>query len=158
MCDMEEVSIHFVTRVFTLDEANRSLVFVRAVAADIVHKRRLLEQYAHELKVHHERMRNSCGTDGGAAGLAAAQHFEEMDGMVNHLVDDIAYHAEELHRVGCVAKDMHNGIIDFPAQVNGQAIMWCWQLNEPTIMHWHGIEEGFSGRKTIASLAAAAAA
>lgn len=50
---------------------------------------------------------------------------------------------------GVEVKDLDRGLIDFPALYQGQAVYLCFHLGEETISHWHGFEEGFSGRKPI---------
>jgi hypothetical protein len=55
-----------------------------------------------------------------------------------------------IHRIeamGCVVKDIDLGLIDFPAVRDGEAVYLCWKAGEPTVDHWHGIDEGFSARK-----------
>jgi hypothetical protein len=46
-------------------------------------------------------------------------------------------------------KDLGIGLLDFPCEVDGQKILLCWKLGEKAITHWHGIAEGFAGRKPI---------
>jgi hypothetical protein len=33
--------------------------------------------------------------------------------------------------------------------VDGQTILLCWKLGEEKITHWHGVDEGYAGRKPI---------
>ena len=48
-----------------------------------------------------------------------------------------------------VVKDLEAGLVDFYAMQEGEPIFLCWQFGEPQIAHWHGVEEGFSGRRPI---------
>ncbi len=59
--------------------------------------------------------------------------------------------AEEIHAAGVLIKDIEIGLIDFPALLGGREVLLCWKLGEPRIDHWHGVEEGFTGRKPITS-------
>jgi len=59
-----------------------------------------------------------------------------------------------IHRIesfGCIVKDIDLGTIDFPSTREGDQVYLCWKIGEPTILHWHGLEEGFAGRKPLAS-------
>ena len=56
---------------------------------------------------------------------------------------------EKIHEYGCVVKDLDIGLIDFPTQLNGEEVYLCWKLGEPGIQFWHGVHEGFRGRKPI---------
>jgi hypothetical protein len=55
----------------------------------------------------------------------------------------------EIHAVGVQVKDLDVGLLDFPCDVEGEIILLCWKMGEKTITHWHGMEEGFAGRKPI---------
>ena len=56
---------------------------------------------------------------------------------------------EQVQAVGCVLKDLNIGLIDFPTLFRGEEVCLCWKLGEPQIEFWHGVEEGFRGRKAI---------
>jgi|ERR1017187_2013286 hypothetical protein len=56
---------------------------------------------------------------------------------------------EQVQAIGCVVKDLDIGLIDFPTEYGGEEAYLCWKLGEPKIEFWHGVEEGFSGRKAI---------
>ena len=50
---------------------------------------------------------------------------------------------------GCLVKDLDIGLVDFPTLFKGVEVYLCWKLGEPGIEFWHGVEEGFRGRKPI---------
>jgi len=56
---------------------------------------------------------------------------------------------EEVHGIGCQIKDLDTGLIDFPTLFEGDEVLLCWKLGEQGITHWHGLDEGFGGRKKI---------
>jgi hypothetical protein len=56
---------------------------------------------------------------------------------------------EQLQETGCVLKDLDIGLVDFPTLLRGVEVYLCWKLGEPAIEYWHGVEEGFGGRKAI---------
>jgi hypothetical protein len=56
---------------------------------------------------------------------------------------------EQVQEFGCVIKDLDMGLIDFPTLLRGVEVYLCWKLGEPKIAFWHGVEEGFRGRKAI---------
>lgn len=56
---------------------------------------------------------------------------------------------EKIHGFGCLVKDLDIGLIDFPTLFRGEEVLLCWKLGEPAIEFWHGVEEGFRGRKKI---------
>ncbi len=56
---------------------------------------------------------------------------------------------ERIQQTGCVVKDLDTGLVDFPTLFQGVEVYLCWKLGEPAIGFWHGVDEGFAGRKAI---------
>ncbi len=56
---------------------------------------------------------------------------------------------EGVHETGCLIKDLDIGLVDFPTLFRGVEVYLCWKLGEAGIEFWHGVEEGFRGRKPI---------
>jgi hypothetical protein len=59
---------------------------------------------------------------------------------------------EQVNRIqqtGCVVKDLDEGLVDFPSLMEGEEVFLCWKLGEERILYWHGLEEGFAGRKPL---------
>jgi len=75
----------------------------------------------------------------------AAEARRGRDGAAERLNHAIA----AIHETGCVVKDLDIGLLDFPALFRGREVYLCWKLGEPAIRFWHGIDEGFAGRKPI---------
>jgi hypothetical protein len=55
----------------------------------------------------------------------------------------------EISSTGVQVKDLDIGLLDFPCIVDGKVVLLCWKLGELTIGHWHGVDEGYAGRKRI---------
>ena len=58
---------------------------------------------------------------------------------------------DEIDAMGVQVKDLDIGLLDFPCEVDGQIVLLCWKSGEKTITHWHGVQEGFAGRKPVDS-------
>ena len=56
---------------------------------------------------------------------------------------------EQVQELGCIVKDLDTGLVDFPTTFRGEEVYLCWKMDEPAIEFWHGVEEGFAGRKQI---------
>jgi hypothetical protein len=65
------------------------------------------------------------------------------------LAEQLAQKVEEIQQTGCLVKDVDMGLVDFPSLRGGEEIYLCWKLGEARIGYWHGIEEGFAGRKPL---------
>jgi hypothetical protein len=93
---------------------------------------------------------------------AMAQRVSLMGGMIvdrDQAIDDkrrrdavaarLRGTIEQVQEFGCVIKDLDTGLIDFPTLLRGVEVYLCWKLGETKIEFWHGVEEGFRGRKAI---------
>jgi len=56
---------------------------------------------------------------------------------------------EQVQELGCVVKDLDIGLVDFPTRFRGVDVYLCWRMGERAIEFWHGMDEGFRGRKAI---------
>lgn len=77
-----------------------------------------------------------------AAWRADAQRVEQLTRRVRDGLDRIA-------RLGGVPKDLGLGLVDFPHLRGGQEVHLCWRCGETEIRHWHGLDEGYTGRKPL---------
>ncbi|MDG6907248.1 MAG: DUF2203 domain-containing protein, partial [Nitrososphaerota archaeon] len=46
-------------------------------------------------------------------------------------------------------KDPDMGLLDFPAMRFSEPVYLCWKIGEDEIIYWHGLSEGFRGRKLL---------
>jgi hypothetical protein len=56
---------------------------------------------------------------------------------------------ERIEEMGVLVKDLDTGLVDFPTLLRGEEVYLCWRMDEGDIDHWHGVNEGFAGRKPI---------
>jgi hypothetical protein len=130
------------SRYFTHAEANALLPAVRALAERMVAHRGALEQAQAKLGVFVERI------SGNGGGLQPAALAEAHDA-VEREAAGIARCVEGIQELGGLVKDVGQGLVDFLAQREGEDVLLCWKLGEDEITHWHGLEEGFAGRKPL---------
>lgn len=78
---------------------------------------------------------------------------EADEAIIRGQVDFLASHLEtqlgEITELGCIPKDLDLGLVDFPARVNNKEGFLCWKMGEAKIKYWHGLTDGFKGRKLL---------
>jgi hypothetical protein len=79
----------------------------------------------------------------------APEGLEAEAARLRALALEITNAVERMNDLGCLVKDADAGLVDFYALDDGEPVFLCWQFGEPAISHWHGVEEGFAGRKPI---------
>jgi len=65
------------------------------------------------------------------------------------LASELEEAIKRIQETGCVIKDLDVGLIDFPSLRGGEEVYLCWKLGEERIVYYHGIDEGFAGRKPL---------
>jgi hypothetical protein len=68
---------------------------------------------------------------------------------VRALIKEADQIISEISKRGVILRDISIGLVDFPSIINGKPAYLCWKIDEEDISFWHGVDEGFSGRKRI---------
>ena len=129
-------------RYFTPSEANELLVEVRPLAESLV-------QHRQGMRVAAERRARLTARIAGNGGDLDPQEPGELDEQFQRESHALTQAAERLERLGVLVKDLDSGLVDFPALHDGEEVLLCWQLGEDEVAHWHGVDEGFAGRKPL---------
>ena len=130
-------------RTFTFDEAQMLLPVLRSLLERAMKGKQELHDFEEEFANFSSRIFLNGGTLVNVAAYAARKH--ERDRVLQRVKDTVA----EIDSIGVQVKDLDVGLLDFPCEVEGEIILLCWKLGEDRIAHWHGLEEGFKGRKPI---------
>jgi hypothetical protein len=129
-------------RYFTREQANALLPAVQALAERMVaHRARLGEA--------HHRLCGFMATISGNGGGSKPPDLADAHEAVEREATGVARCAEAIQELGGLVKDVGEGLVDFPARREGEEVLLCWRLGEGEITHWHGLEEGFAGRKPL---------
>lgn len=131
------------TRYFTLAQAEQLLPEVERALRNLLLHRAEYQQAEREMARISERIRTLGGVRIDPGEVMAIETRKGASGSA--MQDGV----EELDRLGAQLKDVETGLIDFPARFRNQDVCLCWKLGEPGIAFWHGVEEGFRGRKPI---------
>jgi len=118
-----------VRRRFTPELANKSLPLVKRIVADILDRGRRLKRELAE--------RTPSDTD-------AEQRIAVLRKELLELID-------ELERIGCFYRDpgFGVGLVDFPAEIDGQPVHLCWRSDEDSVRYYHPVNSGYVGRRPI---------
>jgi hypothetical protein len=130
-------------RYFTLDEARQQLPVADRAIREAIHARAMYQEAEQKLDALTQRIFISGGMTVDRAAFEALKNAKQSGAERLHAA------MEELEGVGCLIKDLHIGLIDFPTLYQGEEVYLCWQLGEDDIRFWHGVQEGFAGRKAI---------
>ena len=126
-------------RLFTVNEANGLLPVLRPLVEQILENIRRLKGVS-ETVIRREQL------DPDAPNLM--ERLREDDEVLK-LVTQIKDWVTTINGHGCVCKGVEQGLIDFPCMLGAEVVFLCWQIGEANVAHYHRIEDGFAGRKTL---------
>jgi len=134
-------------KLFTVEQANRTLPLVRRIVEDIVREHRRWQEKILELELV-----GSSAAAPAVNGVAASPSDEraaaiERDAMA--IARDIDAFEAELQELGIALKDRRLGLIDFPGEIDGRQVWLCWRLGEPSVQYWHDLDAGYAGRQPL---------
>jgi hypothetical protein len=129
-------------RVFTAEEANAALVELRPIVERAVaHRRKLAEAQRNQAALV---MRI-----GGNGGDLQPSDLREAVEAIQREAAALAECVEKVNAAGVQIKSLEEGLLDFPARRGEEEVLLCWKLGEDEIRYWHGVDEGFAGRKPL---------
>jgi hypothetical protein len=132
-----------VSRFFHLDEARALLPRVEKVIRSAVQAKTNHEQCEQALQNLMQRIMIMGGI------LVDRLAVENMKSVNESSTERLKAALEEMGEIGCVVKDLDAGLVDFPTLFQGEEVYLCWRMDEPDIQFWHGVHEGFAGRRPI---------
>ena len=110
-------------RLFTPTDAERTLPLVRQIVADVLETGRRIRELDREADA----------------------------GEIADLEAELEEHLRELESIGCFYKDWNFsiGLVDFPAEIDGETVFLCWRSDESELGWYHPVEEGYQGRRPL---------
>jgi hypothetical protein len=130
-------------KTFTLEEAHSLLPVLRSLLKRSMDGKGVIEEVEKELQDLKHRILLSGGLMVDVP--AVARRRAERDKAFQEIKDTLA----EIDAIGVQVKDLDIGLLDFPCAVEDEIVLLCWKYGEEKIEFWHGMEEGFAGRKPI---------
>ena len=124
-------------RTFSLDRANRSLVLVRRIVADVLARHDHLLELQEQVEVLWD-----------TPGLQRQSACEALGAMA----ECIRGYLDELEDIGVELRDWTLGVVDFPAVAGGRDVYLTWRHDEPEIAAWHGATEDHAVRRPLEAL------
>jgi hypothetical protein len=122
-------------RYFTLEQAVAALEVIRPLVGEIMRIRQSILSREPEMW---PVIAKAVGNGGSKVASQVAQEFERLDQAVRAIL-----------ATGAILKDLNVGLVDFPSLREEREVYLCWRYDEATILFWHEIEAGFSGRQPL---------
>ena len=121
---------------FSRAEAEALIPELEAVFARAVRLRDQAERRAESVRKLEES-----GEDEAKTALERGQ-LQFLVGRVNECLAEVT-------ALGAVPKGLEPALADFPHRLGDDEVYLCWRAGEKKITHFHGMDEGFAGRRPL---------
>ena len=128
-------------RIFSVEEANRMLPLVRAIVSDLV-------RLTNEITDRRHRLNHLLAGRERDVEDVYSEELAEVERGVQRDTQRLREYVEELRQLGVEPKG-GDGLVDFPAEMDGRPVYLCWKLGEPEVLFWHEVNAGFAGRQPL---------
>ncbi|MBI4355681.1 MAG: DUF2203 domain-containing protein [Candidatus Omnitrophica bacterium] len=132
-------------KIFTVDEANACLPKVRELLGGL--RSHVAKIIAKEAQIDCAELL-AAGPNGKLSAEAQGRLTGEIDEL-NAWVREFQTTLKAFEQIGCLLKDLDEGLIDFYSMRGGEMIFLCWKDGEDRIATWHRLEEGYPGRQPL---------
>jgi hypothetical protein len=129
-------------RIFTLEEAERTLPLLRRILTDLKAEYRIWQDALAE----YELLSGGARAEAGETDAIASARRGVTDS-----ADRITGFLGEIEAIGCLFKGFDAGLVDFYTLRDDRLVLLCWRVDEDHITHWHDVEAGYAGRQPIDS-------
>jgi hypothetical protein len=125
-----------------VEEANAAVVELRPIVERMV-------EHGRKLGEAQRRQRSLVTRIAGNGGDLPPSDLRDLAETIQAEADAIAACAQQIDDAGAQIKSLEEGLLDFPSRREGELVLLCWKLGEGEIEYWHGVDEGFAGRKPL---------
>ena len=115
----------------TIDEVNQRLPLVRSIVKDIVDLHTDIADRKQRLKLLRDRHPAS------TSDSVYEQEVQQMEHELSRDESRLDKFSHELHQIGGVLTDATTGRVDFPGDLAGERVFYCWKNGESDVLFWH---------------------
>lgn len=126
-------------RLFTVAEVN-------ALVPTLEH---LVERLQRSARALREGISALAEATGEAADDLTVSRIVELRPELGPVIAEIDAALSAIRRCGGELKGLDLGLVDFPAEIDGEVVYLCWQYGEKEVLYYHGLDAGFAGRKPL---------
>jgi len=126
-------------RVFTVEEANALIPRLEILLSQLQQHSRVLRDVISDLSTASGAIPDDMTTEQLLALRPEVRPVATaMEGLLR-----------EIEATGAHFKGLSLGLVDFPAEIDGETMLLCWQYGEKEVGYYHTLDGGFAGRKPL---------
>lgn len=125
-------------RLFDVEEADRMLPLVRSIVRGMIEDWETRREALGRLDALPPDRRDD-----------DREPARSLNGEIDALTEKLVEAAEELADLGVEFKGIEEGLVDFPARLDGELVYLCWKYGEDRVRWWHPVDAGYAGRRPL---------
>ena len=125
-------------KLFSPDEANRSIPRLEIIMRDLQLMANYIRVRINELAVDDPDLLNHSLPE-------IVERYPDLDAPSTQMAEAV----EQIEEIGCLLKDIDQGLVDFPFDNGQEVVFLCWQFGEQSVIAWHPIDDGFAQRQPL---------
>jgi hypothetical protein len=134
-------------KLFTVEEANSLVPFLQETLDTLQKQVRDVVRLKRQIEV----LNLICDSPVSQQNLDF-QEYVQKTALYHQLIGQADALIREVRVRGCLLRDVHTGIVDFYAEMDGKVVFLCWRRGETVITFWHPVGEGYGQRRHIAGM------
>jgi hypothetical protein len=134
-----------VRKTFTRDEANSLIPYLQRTVDTLQQQIKDVVRLKRQLEI----LNLICDSPVSPQNLDFQEYLHKT-ALYHQLVGQADALIKEVRAKGCLLRDLHSGIVDFYAEMEGKVVFLCWRRGEGEIAYWHPVDQGYGQRRVIA--------
>ena len=128
-------------RLFTAEEAENLIPDLEQIVSNMLEHRKAALMLGKELEAMQERIQSG-------ENVVATELMNKRTEL-EFIIEIIQEGMNQIDELGGQLKDLDTGLVDFPTIIDGEEVLLCWKYGEKSIRFYHGLTDGFAGRKPL---------
>lgn len=133
------------SKLFTPEGADEALARVRPLVKQ-------LQGLQQSIVTTNQQLDDAVAKLAAGNGYPVQQIKQQVATLTQHQLQLVeAFHSalQQLEAIGCLLKDLGQGLVDFYTMRDGEVVFLCWRAGEDRIRFWHSLDAGVAGRQPL---------
>ncbi len=130
-------------RYFTPEEVDALIPELTRVMGAVMDAHAAVTELGGRLQAEQQRIALAGG------GVIDQAKWREATAEIEQRGEEIQRGLQRIGELGGAPKDPGMGLVDFPYLLDNDEVNLCWRHGEMRVQFWHGLDEGYAGRKPL---------
>ena len=130
-------------RYFTPPEVDALIPELTQIMGAVMEAHTAVTELSGQLQAEQQRIALAGG------GVIDQANWKETAAEIERRGEEMQRGLQRIGELGGTPKDLGMGLVDFPHLLDNEEVNLCWRHGESRVRFWHGLDEGYAGRKPL---------